>query len=235
MLTEEQIQSLFTFCEKHFVKYYDVQVELVDHLANAIELEMQHNSKLTFEKAVEKVHQSFGVIGFAPLVAEKQATAEKQSRKLFWKLLKAQFGLPKILTFFVLSAILFNIFSFDESLILAVSVVTVFICWPIFFIGILRLQQGVSKTGKKFLSINFSWISALILVPFYMLNISNVFRVFMFNNQSIFAYTPPHILIPAVSIFLSLYIMAIIAIWQTFISIKRNLIKTYPEAFSPSE
>lgn len=55
MLTNEQIQSLFTFCEKHFVKYYDVQVELVDHLANAVELEMQTNPKYSFERALEKV------------------------------------------------------------------------------------------------------------------------------------------------------------------------------------
>lgn len=79
MLTKEQIESLFTFCEKHFVKYYEVQLELVDHLANAIELKMADDPNLSFEEALEEVHQSFGVMGFAPLVAEKQKIAEKQS------------------------------------------------------------------------------------------------------------------------------------------------------------
>lgn len=36
-LTKEQIQSLFTFTKQHFVEWYDLQCELVDHLANDIE------------------------------------------------------------------------------------------------------------------------------------------------------------------------------------------------------
>ena len=229
MLTEKQIQSLFTFCEKHFVKYYDVQVELVDHLANAVELEMQNDPKLSFEKAVEKIHRSFGVMGFAPLVAQKQSAAEKQSRKLFWRLFKAQFGWPGILTFFMLSIVLFTIFSLNASLITAFLVVCVIICWPILLIGIFRLYRGVSRTGKKFVSINFSWISSLLFIPIYTINFSNIFREF--KDESIFNYTPQHILIPVVSIFLSLYLLVIIAVWQTLASVKKNLYQTYPEVF----
>ncbi|MEO7120213.1 MAG: hypothetical protein ABIY62_03915, partial [Ginsengibacter sp.] len=94
MLTSEQIEYLFTFCRKHSVYYYDVQVELVDHLANAVEEEMTNDPKISFEKALDKVHRSFGYSGFAPLVAEKQKYAAKQSRKLFWKSFRRQFGWP---------------------------------------------------------------------------------------------------------------------------------------------
>lgn len=230
MLTEEQIQCLFTFCEKHFVKYYDVQVELVDHLANAVELEMKNDPKLKFENALEKVHKSFGVMGFAPLVADKQKQAEKQSTKLFWSLLKAQFGWPKVLTLIFLSAVFFTMFSFDVSLIPAISVVCIFICWPILLIGIVRLQKEVSKTGKKFLTINYSWISTLLLLPIYSINFSSIFTAF--HDESIFSYTSNQILLPGVSIFLSLYLLVIIAVWQTLSSVKTNLYQTYPEVFS---
>jgi hypothetical protein len=50
------------------VPYYDLQVELADHLANAIEEQMSSNRNLSFQKALENVHQSFGISGFAPLV-----------------------------------------------------------------------------------------------------------------------------------------------------------------------
>ncbi|MEO6813648.1 MAG: hypothetical protein ABI172_06930 [Ginsengibacter sp.] len=232
MITEEQIESLFTFCKKHFVKYYDVQVELVDHLANAIEEEMQMNPEITFEKALEKVHQSFGVMGFAPLVAEKQKFAEKQSRKLFWGLLKKQFGWPKILTFFLLFAILSSIFNADASLMNWFSFIIVFLCWPLLLLSILRIQREARRTGKKFLIINFSWIGTLIMMPIYSLNISSIFRVF--NDESVFSYTPRHILIPGVSIFLSLYIITLMAIWQTLASVRESLYKNYPEVFSIS-
>jgi len=40
-LTESQIEQLFTFTQKHYVDWYDVQTELVDHLANGIEEYLQ--------------------------------------------------------------------------------------------------------------------------------------------------------------------------------------------------
>ena len=48
MLNKKEIESLFTFCKKHFVYYYDVQVDLVDHLANAVEAELLVDPKNYF-------------------------------------------------------------------------------------------------------------------------------------------------------------------------------------------
>ena len=39
-LSEEQIDVLFIFTKKHLVEHYDVQVELVDHIATEIEAEI---------------------------------------------------------------------------------------------------------------------------------------------------------------------------------------------------
>lgn len=36
-LSTEQIDYLYQFTRNHYVEYYDLQTELVDHLANAIE------------------------------------------------------------------------------------------------------------------------------------------------------------------------------------------------------
>ena len=233
MLSKEQIQSLFTFCRKHFVYYYDVQVELVDHLANAVELEMQKDSKISFERALEKIHKSFGVLGFAPLVAEKQKHAEKQSIKLFWKLLKQQFGWPKILIFFVLFSVLLTLFSIYSSTIIWVSGFTLIIGAPIIFTRSVRLQKEVAKTGKKFLIINFSWIGSLFFLPVYFLNYSKIFKVF--RDESILNYMPHNFMILSVSIYLSVYIIAIITIGQTLTAVKNNLYQTYPEVFSVTQ
>ena len=50
-LTEPQIQELYAFTRQHFVEHYDLQTELVDHLANDIEQQWQVQPKLTFEDA----------------------------------------------------------------------------------------------------------------------------------------------------------------------------------------
>ena len=36
-LTPQQIEQLYQFTRQHYVEWYDLQTELVDHLANSIE------------------------------------------------------------------------------------------------------------------------------------------------------------------------------------------------------
>jgi hypothetical protein len=50
-LSAEQIQVLFSFTEKKKVHWYDLQLELVDHLACRIEEEMEADTSLSFEAA----------------------------------------------------------------------------------------------------------------------------------------------------------------------------------------
>lgn len=52
-LSLEQIERLYQFTRQHYVEYYDLQTELVDHLANAIESQWLENPKLSFEQALQ--------------------------------------------------------------------------------------------------------------------------------------------------------------------------------------
>ncbi|MDB0600598.1 hypothetical protein [Tenacibaculum maritimum] len=52
-LTNNEIKALYKFTQEHYVAYYDVQVELVDHLANDIEKIWERSPSLSFEKARE--------------------------------------------------------------------------------------------------------------------------------------------------------------------------------------
>lgn len=94
-LNDEQVIELFAFCKRHYVHHYDVQVELVEHLANAVEEKMSANASSTFEKTLEEVHKSFGYKGFAGVVAAKAEALRKQHSKLKWKLFWSYFTWPK--------------------------------------------------------------------------------------------------------------------------------------------
>lgn len=96
MLTKEQIDRLFDFCKRHHVHHYDVQVELVDHLANAIEEKMNADKHLSFETALTSVHAAFGVLGFAGVVNARSAALGRQYVKLEKKLFFSYFTPPKI-------------------------------------------------------------------------------------------------------------------------------------------
>lgn len=83
-LTKAQIEELYAFTRKKYVEHYDVQTELVDHLATSIEEKMS-TSNINFETALQQVYAQFGIFGFSELVEKKGMEAAIKGRKLFRK------------------------------------------------------------------------------------------------------------------------------------------------------
>ena len=95
-LTKNQIDELYKFTRKHYVYHYDVQSELVDHLANDIENIWQETPNLSFEQARDKSFKKFGIFGFMDVVEKKQSQMTKKYYKIIFKFAKEWFRLPKI-------------------------------------------------------------------------------------------------------------------------------------------
>ncbi|MBG6111745.1 hypothetical protein IWX84_002633 [Flavobacterium sp. CG_9.10] len=108
-LTTSQIDHLFTFTRQHYVEWYDLQSELVDHLANAIETEWAQNPKLTFDEALNKEFKKFGVFGFMDVVEKRQAVLGKKYNGLVWQHFKDFFGIPKIVLTIAMTLVLYSI------------------------------------------------------------------------------------------------------------------------------
>ena len=94
-LSEIQIQNLYKFTREHFVYHYDVQTELVDHLANDIEGIWEENPGLSFQEAREKSFKKFGIFGFMDVVESKQKQMNKRYWKIIWRFVSEWFTLPK--------------------------------------------------------------------------------------------------------------------------------------------
>ena len=58
-LTTNQIKELHKLVERNAIKYYDVEVEIVDHYASAIEDSWEHDPQLLFEEAKERIYKEF--------------------------------------------------------------------------------------------------------------------------------------------------------------------------------
>lgn len=112
MLSETEIKKLFAFAEKKFVHWYDLQIEIVDHLASSIEAEIQSNAALTFEAALDKVYKSFGIFGFARIVQERQTQLAKAAKKRWWQEFRSFFLWPRIILF---SLVLLAVWTLAES------------------------------------------------------------------------------------------------------------------------
>lgn len=96
-LTDQNIQDLYKFTRQHFVEHYDVQSELVDHLANDIEQIWEEKPNLSFREARDISFKKFGVFGFMNVVEEKQKQLGKKYHKILWRFTKEWFQLPKII------------------------------------------------------------------------------------------------------------------------------------------
>ncbi|TQD40782.1 hypothetical protein [Haloflavibacter putidus] len=95
-LNKQQIERLYNFTDAHFVEYQEVQNELVDHLANAIEAQWEINPNKDFETALQEEFKKFGVYGFLEVVEARQKTIEKRYYKIILREIKAFLNLPRI-------------------------------------------------------------------------------------------------------------------------------------------
>src|SRR5690606_33137074 len=108
-LNSEQINQLYSFTKKHFVEHYDLQTELVDHLANGIEQQCLQNPSLSFDEALNKEFKKFGIFGFSDIVEKRTRTLEKKYLKFLWKTFKTFFGIRKIIATICLIFVVFQI------------------------------------------------------------------------------------------------------------------------------
>ncbi len=137
-LTPEEINQLFELCEFHNVHYYDVQIELVDHIASSIEALWETSPELSFEEAISMVVEQFGIdpgfnvaydsllppisgkthIGESGFEAIKEAKEKELRRKydrLQWKYIGEFFKLPKIILTLAITFALFLVFKFSNN------------------------------------------------------------------------------------------------------------------------
>lgn len=96
-VTKEQIQELYQFTKAHRIRYYDLQTEVVDHLASAIEAKWAENPNLPFQKALKEVYTGFGIFGFGKLEDEKRATIHTKIKRNVWKYVQSFLTPPKVL------------------------------------------------------------------------------------------------------------------------------------------
>lgn len=121
-LTKNQIQFIENYLVHHKIKYWDVQIELLDHIVCKVEEKMKEG--ISFETSMEQVHKSFGnkvsfyawdiganksgksiyedSRGYKKLLIEKRKHITKKIRRSNWIITKEIIGNYKIMVPFLL-------------------------------------------------------------------------------------------------------------------------------------
>jgi len=153
-LSKQQINQLYTFTSQHYVEWYDLQTELVDHLANDIEDIWEKEPNLSFDQAKNKAFKKFGIFGFGELIEEKRKSLNKKYWILVWKFFKEYFTLPKVILTFLMIGITYTLFNL---VINKNTLITIYI--GLFFLTISsfmyyyqkKIKASFKQTGKKWL------------------------------------------------------------------------------------
>ena len=149
-LTESQIDNLYKFTRQHYVYHYDVQTELVDHLANDIEQIWIENPKITFEEARDKSFKKFGIFGFMDVIAAKQKQMDKRYWKLLLRFAKEWFTLPKLLTTLLIFFGVFFLMQIPFAEIAIVSVLLILVVFEMVAVYKIRKEhKAKEKTDEK--------------------------------------------------------------------------------------
>lgn len=226
-LTMTQIDQLYTFTRQHFVEWHDLQSELVDHLANAIETQWQEKPELTFDEVLNKEFGKFGVFGFMGVVEEKQKFLGKKYRKLIWKYYRGFFRLPKIILTFISIILIFKlliVFEGAKNIIFGIIVILSLG----FFVRTFYKEKFVSDKNnsnrKKWMFEDVSLQNrnnVFILLPSLLINCFNLF----FEESNFTTITAIIISVSLVLLGLLIYIKIKIIPQK----VSEELTKTYPE------
>jgi len=208
-LTKKQIQNLYKFTKQHYVYWYDLQSELVDHLANDIEQIWQEQPQLSFEEAKNKAFKKFGIFGFMDVVEKRQKALSKHYYKLFWKAFLQFFTIPKIA--FTIS-MFFTLFYFvrwiehNRIVILILASTVIIVPFIQLYKNKRKLRQKEQNTGKKYMFeeyiTNLGGLAVIIQIPFQLLSYVADKEIWTFNMEIIFTAT---IIICVLSFYITVY------------------------------
>ncbi|MBL4642297.1 MAG: hypothetical protein JKY44_01775 [Flavobacteriaceae bacterium] len=189
-ITDKYIAELYKFTREHFVEHYDVQTELVDHLANDIEQIWVAQPQLSFNEAKIISFKKFGIFGFMDVVEQKQKVMNKRYWKILWRFVKEWFSVPKI----ILTASVFTVFILlfqlrVSSIIVLIAIVTL-LTFEFINEMIIKYKLRIIKKRKQKLFLLEEMIhntkSGLLLVSvFNIFNFMNVFKI-DFSSLSIY-------------------------------------------------
>ncbi|QES88245.1 hypothetical protein E0W69_006030 [Rhizosphaericola mali] len=232
------------YCEQQGVIFYDVKLEIVDHIATLIEQQLNENQRLSFDSIFYSTNTDFDKKAITKIIKEKECAIAAKNKRVQLSYLKSFFSFPKVIMTIVY--FIFTLFMIKNLTIKEAYAVASIIYLPAFLLNIYQtnsffgkenyyIKKMINHEEKKYTQIQKLLIfnrknNSLFLVNL-ILAISN-----LLVSSTALNYIHPKWL--ACSILFTLGGFSWIAL-LAFLHQKKNLteyaIKNYPEAFQLSQ
>jgi len=152
-ITPEETEELFKLCEKYGAFFYDVQIELVDHLASLIEEQWKKDPEISFQQGLKNAVSSFGKSNFTKVAREKEKEINRKYNLLLWSYFIEFYKWPKLLITLVFTLgllLLFQMTNHTKTILLIFSGLVLF-GFVFYVIRIFPKFKIKGKSGELFL------------------------------------------------------------------------------------
>ena len=219
-LTTEQVKAVDDFVRENYIRYDDVRVELVDHIATEVEADMHNNPEDTFGKILWKIGHKYG-----PELKKLVKLKEKQLISYWIKRLGQEF-VKFSFSFYALIPIgwYFLMFRMSQASILKWTVILLLILLLIYMINLMKIQSKWNHIRKKW-----DWDLAereqnkFLVIKTYNMVTASVFAFF----YPLFAFTKDSIDIGAYIINGNALAMSFLLAFGLFASRCRSILDSY--------
>lgn len=220
-ISAEQTEQLFAFTVKHFVEYYDLQNELTDHLANAIEARWVTEPNLSFNDALQKEFKKFGIFGFMDVVEQRQRALEKKYNRLMWGYFKQFLRLPQVIITLVAVFAVYKVIEYNTVSYLVLMTLGLLLNLSTVIGMSIKHRKKVKQTGRK-------WLFEQVIVRCGGLG-SICYLPFQFSTH-LYSETPGLVRAAIMAVLVVAFLLSQYVILYTIPSkAKEHLLKTYPE------
>ncbi|GAB5527433.1 MAG: hypothetical protein Roseis2KO_53050 [Roseivirga sp.] len=129
-LTKDQLKEIQEFIHSRGFNTIEVEMEILDHVACAVEDKLNEQPELTTSNAVAAVHTSFGVMGFSVFEDDLQKSISRKIRGVFSQKIWSQLTSFNLLKVLALSACIFALLTcwrniLDPSLFKVAAFITI--------------------------------------------------------------------------------------------------------------
>jgi hypothetical protein len=226
MLNEIEIKQIHTYCKSVGIKYFDVELELVDHMAEWISDKMQ-TQNMYFDDALKQMKSSFTKEEFLQIVEEKRNLVAQKLKRLYKQAFLDYFKFPQIaLTFFLIALSIYvgrnkNPEFFPGVAMYVMNFIVLTYAW-----GRATIVRK-NKEDLKYTLLSYKELSSFFvffIIPSIFYAILNFCRLFE-APISIFAYNISVYLFP-------FFVIACLAFRKVNIDMHHKIRELYPMAFS---
>lgn len=216
-LTTAQLGEIKTFINKRGFKQFDLQMEILDHVACKVEEKMTDNPEMSFEKALLQTHAEFGVFGFSTVEDSMREALSRQYRNLRRAELRNWLAFPRVFLVLGYAFLAFYAFMALHTNILLVMTITVCIAaWITAGWTNHRLVKRHGKTMASEVALT-STVSYTILLHFFA-------HFSRFMDQS-----------PLWAILYAMLLLLLAFSFRSLVVVQRQVKKRYEELFAKYE